>query len=611
MSPGRPRRTWLLAGTAAVAAGVVGVVVYRAVFGYAVPEAAELRAHVRGKPPVPVVFTSRANLQSFAAAAPEADGFTYPGTIPWAATEGRLRVLSPAGRVYELTWNRPLPDGSTLVDVMSPSVSLDGKTILFAGRKAAPDPGRWRLYQVNADGSGLKPLTGGADDPGCVAVPPLRFAADGSKLPDDDRRRLDYDDVDPADGGDGVLVFASSRIPDLGRDHTRRATQIWRRTKAGDFEPVSANRNNDRWPVLVNGDWILWSLWSRNRESVTADGTDVRPVSEGGDYGTTAADGWMGARVGSDGSRFGFLVKPIESVWRPRPLFNGNVAFMTTDPDTGRTRLAQAAPGTIRTAPSSRAVGPSVGMSSGVTFGPTAAGCPSPCPPGHVLYAAGPDAAAVGLWRASDDWGNPEPLFDDPALADAEPVAVYARAIELTRRYPSSAQPPAGTELKLLNGKTYRGPMGQLEGAFLNILNEPAPPGDVTDAGHGPVFANPTGVKAIAIYAAYRDRFDDPKEPRVRGGWEKLLVAPVDHMEHVKTWVPADPLAPTVLTGLGADGKVVRWAAAAKDAAGRSGSYYAYAGDHYSGMKPNGSVFCNGCHAGHTFTAIDPAERVR
>jgi len=589
----------------------VGVLVYRAVFAYAVPEAAELRAHVRGKPPVPVVFTSRAGLQSFDAAAPEADGFTYPGTVPWAAPEGRLRLLSPAGRVYELTWNRPLPDGTTLVDVMSPSVSLDGKRVLFAGRKAAPDPGRWRLYQVNADGSDLKPLTGGPDDPGCVAVPPLRFAADGSKLPDDERRRLDYDDVDPADGGDGVLLFASSRIPDLGRDHTRRATQIWRRTKTGDFEPVSANRNNDRWPVLVAGDWIAWSLWSRNREAVTADGSDVRPVSEGGDYGTTAADGWMAARVGSDGSRFGFLVKPVESVWRPRPLFNGNVAFMTTDPATGRTRLAQAPAGTIRTAPSSRAIGPPPAMSPGLLFGPTAAGSPSACPPGHVLYAAGTDAPGVALYRAADDWSAAELLFDDPALADAEPVAVYARAVELNNRSPSHAQPPDGLELKLASGRTYRGPVGQLEAAFLNILNEPAPPGDVTDAGAGPVFASPSGVKAIAIYAAYRDRFDHPTEPRVRGGWEKLLEAPVNEMEHVKTWVPADPLTPTVLTGLGADGKVVRWSAAAKDAAGRSGSYYAYAGDHYSGMKPNGYVFCNGCHAGHTFTTIDPTERVR
>src|SRR5205807_1852715 len=82
------------------------------------------------------------------AAAPEGEGFTYPGTIPWAAKEGRLRLLQTDGKVYELTWGRELPDGGTLVDVMSPSVSLDGERILFAGRKAPPDPGRWRIYEV-------------------------------------------------------------------------------------------------------------------------------------------------------------------------------------------------------------------------------------------------------------------------------------------------------------------------------------------------------------------------------------------------------------------------------------------------------------------------------
>src|SRR5262245_32274894 len=126
-----------------------------------VTDAPELRGFVLSRPPVPVVFTSRNEPACLEAAAPEADGFDYPGTIPWAAREGRLRLLDPDGKVYELTWGRQLPDGGTLIDVMSPSVSLDGKRILFAGRKAAPDPGRWRIYQVNVGGDGLHQLTGG------------------------------------------------------------------------------------------------------------------------------------------------------------------------------------------------------------------------------------------------------------------------------------------------------------------------------------------------------------------------------------------------------------------------------------------------------------------
>src|SRR5947208_2269160 len=143
MFSGRPRRPWLLAGLAVLAlAGAV-----RFWLTWADPGDPRLAAFVRARPPVPVVFTSRTEPASLAAAAPEGEGFTEPGQRLWAAREGRLRLLSPPGTVQELTWGRPLPDGDTLIDVMSPSLSLDGKRILFAGRKAG-DHGRFRLYEI-------------------------------------------------------------------------------------------------------------------------------------------------------------------------------------------------------------------------------------------------------------------------------------------------------------------------------------------------------------------------------------------------------------------------------------------------------------------------------
>ncbi|HEX4606746.1 MAG TPA: hypothetical protein VH092_00940, partial [Urbifossiella sp.] len=340
-----------------VAAG--GAAVYLLVFARAVPEARELRSFVHSHPRVPVVFTSRTEPASFQAAAPEGEGFTYPGTIPWAAAEGRLRLLDADGKVYELTWGRELPDGGTLVDVMSPSVSLDGTRVLFAGRKAAPDPGRWRIYEVGVDGRNLRPRTGGPDDPGCVELPPMRYAADGSALPPDERKRVDYDDVDPTDRGEG-FVFASSRLPDFGRDHARRATQLWA-WNAGEPRPwsLTANRNNDRWPFLTFAErLVVFSLWSRNREAVTEDASDIRPVGTAGTYATSATDLWVGSRVNLGGTQFGFVVKIPDPVWRPRPLFNGRVAFMTAHPaGGGRLRLAQADWGYLRVAPSALAAG--------------------------------------------------------------------------------------------------------------------------------------------------------------------------------------------------------------------------------------------------------------
>jgi hypothetical protein len=578
------------------------------------------------------VFTSRDTAASFEAAAPEGEGFHYPGQIPWAAAEGRLRRLDPDGSVYELTWGRELPDGSTLVDVMSPSVSLDGERVLFAGRKAPPDPGRWRLYEVGVDGRGLRPLTGGPDDPGCDAVPPLRWAADGSVMPAADRKRLDYDDVDPADRGDGGVLFASSRGPDLGRGHARRATQIWQ-LRPGEVtpKPLTANRNNDRWPVLARGGYVLFSLWSRNREAVTADAHDVRPWTPDGAFATRPTDVWLGARVQPSGIQFGYTVKIPQPVWRQRPLFNGRIAFMTAGDGPGRVRLAQAPMGLLRHAPSALAADRELPAQrgEGLTWGPDrdpdgrpwSAGTPSPHPDNTVLFAAavvpaaGPPApGAYGLYWGPDWWAGPNTpqlLFDDPRLADAEPVAVYRRDVAPAGDEPTKPADAAPDRLALLTGGTSVGPFGLVENQNVNdSIVADLMPGQETDTGARPVFPPFANVRGIAIYAARRDRFDDPDRPRVEGAWEPLVRAPLDSARHaMRLWLPTD--SPSVLAGLDADGKVARVESPAADSKGRRAAFYAVAGDHYSGTKPGVYHFCVGCHTGHTFIDQDLTEKVK
>lgn len=67
---------------------------------------------------------------------------------------GRLMLLLPGGAV------RPLvKDFESAAD---PDVSFDGKRILFAGRKTASS--NWEIYEINADGSGLRQITRGLGD---------------------------------------------------------------------------------------------------------------------------------------------------------------------------------------------------------------------------------------------------------------------------------------------------------------------------------------------------------------------------------------------------------------------------------------------------------------
>jgi hypothetical protein len=595
-----------------------------------------LNGFVHARPPVPVVFTSRSEPASLAPAAPEGEGFTAPGQRLWQAREGRLRLLTPRGTVHELTWGKLLPDGSTLIDVMSPSVSLDGERILFAGRKAGEDSGHFRLYEIGIDGSGLRQLTGGSDDAGCTVVPPLRWRADKSLIPDAERRATDYDDVDPIElnFADRRILFVSSRAPDLGRDHARRSTTLWVLHPDGRKEQITGNRNNDRWPYLLSSRYLAFSLWSRNREVVPADLGDLRPYEPGTACATRPTDSWLGAFT-SNAGHFGMLVKPPFPVWRPRPLFANRITFMTTFAEPGSysdnppLTVVQLPPGTIANVPSARSADQPLPRPENLHLrrGPDRdadgrslwLATPSPCPPSNVVLAGAsvsagakaPEPGAYALYLAADDWPEGDApataaqidlklLFDDPELVDAEPVAVYRRKIALNDLmkessvggYPASDSAPQN------------GPPAGPRGSFLaTAIDQPTfmadLPGQRTDMGQGPIFNGPPegAIDHLRIYAARRDRFDDPVKPRIAGTWELIAKAPVK-AGVVGASLPVD--TPTVLAGYDKSGHIVHWETQPRDSQGRQAAFYALAGDHYSLTRPGGKTFCVGCHPGHS-----------
>ncbi len=342
----------------------------------------------------------------------------------------------------------------------------------------------------------------------------------------------------------------------------------------------------------------------------------------------------MAAVVMTNAAQFGYAVKSVEPVWRPRPLFNGRIAFMTAHTPDSPLRLAQADWGYIRTSPSSLADGEELPYEGGAQLyiGPDrdaegralTAACPSPAPDNLVLFAASPadsPPASFGIYKVSDEWatGTPMPqlLFDDPALVDSEPVAVYSRRFvtEPRRVVPPLAEgyhPPKG--VKLTSGGSYTGSMGYIENiAISQAIRNPIPwhdrsGGERIDPRANPLVSPPPNVASVAVYSAGRDRFDDPDQLRVTGAWEKRVVVPLVGRDALRGWIPSDPLRPSVLVGLDGDGRVARWTGAASEYRPAK-SYVAYAGDHYSGVRPNGYHYCNGCHTGHTFTVLDARER--
>lgn len=594
------------------------------------PGSPELTKYVHGAATYPIVFTSRSSAASLRAAADQGETFGYPGQPLWQASEGRLRMLLPSGQVSELTWGKRLPDGSTLIDVMSPNISPDGRRIIFAGRKAAPDAGHFRLYEIQVDGTGLRPLTGGADDPGCTAVPPLRYAENGeTTLSDPQRKQIDYDDVDPTYAPGGHIIFASSRTPDLGRDHARRSTTLWIMNEDGsDKKPLSANRNNDRWPWIASNGYVIFSLWSRNREVISRDLSAIEPYVEGVETATLPTDSWLGAHVEPNGDFFGSVLKTQVPVWRPRGLHNGNYIFMTAaemdDQAASAMKVVQAKAGSVNNAPSSMAqesVLPATsdllvtpGPSQDQNGNPLQMATPSPYPANQITLAAASrpedgawEDARYGIYLADDQWGpnataesiSLRKVFDDPQFVDSEPVAVTPREIHYD--FQTLEIGDGNQTIRFADGETFTGPTAEVRNSAVSFAGNQDAPGQKALDDEAPIF-NPVPkdlIETIRVYGSHRDRFDSPEQPRVRGDFELLIETPVED-DAFTFRIP--PGAPTVLAGFDADGHVAHWKSAAKNKEGNRATYYAFAGDHYSGARPGFTHFCTGCHTGHSGT---------
>src|SRR5262249_11411224 len=146
--------------------------------------------------------------------------------------------------------------------VMSPSVSPDAGKVIFAGIKDASD--HFRIYEVKLDGSGLKQLTGQSGDAGCVEPPYLRLGPSGQPMTDAVRRRIDYDDLDPAYLADGRIVFSSTRLPRKALYGNHRVTNLWVMNADGSGKhQITYNLAGERWPYVLKDGRILYSYWSR------------------------------------------------------------------------------------------------------------------------------------------------------------------------------------------------------------------------------------------------------------------------------------------------------------------------------------------------------------
>ncbi len=201
----------------------------------------------------------------------------YPagGIMPGVSGYSRFQVAAP-GKLMIREANgtlRTLIDGSNpttaslnLIDVNAPDVSYDGTKILFAGIVSGNyptgplvEPGAWRIYVINVDGTGLKQLTFSDRN-----IDLSQFGSNAGHF-------TGYDDTDPAWLPDGRIVFSSTRWPALGMYGAVRATNLHVINADGSGNHrITAEKNGADRPVIdpVTGK-IVYSRWWRNFRTAT------------------------------------------------------------------------------------------------------------------------------------------------------------------------------------------------------------------------------------------------------------------------------------------------------------------------------------------------------
>src|SRR6267378_3789315 len=143
----------------------------------------------------------------------------------WA--ESNLYVLSPIAPDGVVT---PITN-FTGAAISDPAVSFDGKKILFSMR---PPGGTWRnIYEINADGTGLRQVTSGGGH-----------------------------DFDPLYLPDDRIMFTSSRDGEMDEYNHAPAEHLYTSNMDGsNVERISFNQSDDFDPELLPNGRIVYTLW--------------------------------------------------------------------------------------------------------------------------------------------------------------------------------------------------------------------------------------------------------------------------------------------------------------------------------------------------------------
>ena len=300
---------------------------------------------------------------------------------PVAGEGGRIVLVSPDGETRVLT--------AGFESAADPDVSFDGKSILFAARKAASDP--WCVWEMKADGSGARKVTCGAA---------------GARQP---AYQSTVYTITPTNVEPWVQVaFVGEDPGEREEKGVAPHTSLWScKTDGSALRRLTFNLSNDADPVILPDGRMVYAGWLRSPGG--GDRVALLGVNEDGtDYQTYAGDE-------------GLRVKRM-----PAPTAKGLVLFVESDGIAGDGSGRLASVSQLRPLHSYRSL---TAESDGLFRAPSA------LPDGRALvaWAPGPGAGRFAIYRFDPATGAREKAFDEAGWSSVAARLVAPRPVPDSR----------------------------------------------------------------------------------------------------------------------------------------------------------------------------------
>jgi Tol biopolymer transport system component len=291
---------------------------------------------------------------------------------------GRLVVVSPRGKARVLT--------AGFDSAADPEVSFDGRSVLFAAKRAATDP--WCVWEMRADGSGARKITCGA----AGARQPVYQSTVYTITPTN---------VEPW----VQVAFVGENPGERNEAGSAPNTSLWScKTDGSALRRLTYNLSNDRDPAILPDGRMVYAGWLRSPGADPRDRVSLVGVNEDGtDYQAYSGDQGLRAKRA------------------PAPTVDGLVVFVESDDvgfDGGGRLAAVSQSRPLHTYRSLSAEADGVFRS------------PAMLPDGGVLVAWRPASGGrFGIYRLDPATGARERVFEDPAWHSVQAKLAAARPV--------------------------------------------------------------------------------------------------------------------------------------------------------------------------------------